>query len=51
VLPFHEAELFRRFPSREYADGLHVAEISLAGGHDSVLSTSQDREGMAADHG
>lgn len=44
VLPFHEAELFRRFPSREYADGLHVAEISLAGGHDSVLGAGE-REG------
>jgi len=42
VLPFHEAELFRRFPSREYADGLHIAEISLAGGHDSVLTTADD---------
>jgi N-acyl homoserine lactone hydrolase len=51
VLPFHEAELFRRFPSREYADGLHVAEISLAGGHDSVLSAASDEEGTAADHG
>jgi glyoxylase-like metal-dependent hydrolase (beta-lactamase superfamily II) len=51
VVPFHEAQLFRRFPSREYPDGLHVAELSLAGGHASVLSATQDREGMAADHG
>ncbi|MBO0838743.1 MAG: N-acyl homoserine lactonase family protein [Actinobacteria bacterium] len=51
VLPFHEAELFRRFASREYPDGLHVAEISLAGGHDSVLSATADQEGMAAEHG
>jgi len=50
VVPFHEAELFRRFPSREYADGLHVAEISLAGGHDSVLPAAGDPERMA-EHG
>ena len=37
VLPFHDSEVFRRFPSKAYADGLHVAEISLAGGHTSVL--------------
>jgi glyoxylase-like metal-dependent hydrolase (beta-lactamase superfamily II) len=47
VVPFHEAELFRRFPSREYADGLHVAEISLAGGHDSILGAAGEREGIA----
>jgi glyoxylase-like metal-dependent hydrolase (beta-lactamase superfamily II) len=51
VLPFHEAELFRRFASREYPDGLHVAEISLAGGHDSVLTGADDTEGMAPRHG
>jgi glyoxylase-like metal-dependent hydrolase (beta-lactamase superfamily II) len=48
VVPFHEAELFRRFPSREYADGLHVAEISLAGGHDSVLDTTVEPEGTVS---
>jgi glyoxylase-like metal-dependent hydrolase (beta-lactamase superfamily II) len=51
VLPFHEAELFRRFPSREYADGLHVAEISLAGGHDSVLSSAGSTEGRSTEYG
>jgi N-acyl homoserine lactone hydrolase len=51
VLPFHEAELFRRFASREYADGLHVAEISLAGGHDSVLTAADDTEGTGPRHG
>ncbi len=44
VIPFHDGELFRRFPSHEYADGLHIAEISLAGGHDSVLSRSSAEE-------
>jgi N-acyl homoserine lactone hydrolase len=38
VLPFHDGRLWDRFPSRIYDDGLHVAEISLAGGHDSVLA-------------
>jgi N-acyl homoserine lactone hydrolase len=42
VIPFHDAELFRRFPTREYADGLHIAEISLAAGHDSVLAARGD---------
>lgn len=39
VLPFHESAVWQRFPSREYADGLHVAEVALAPGHASVLST------------
>jgi N-acyl homoserine lactone hydrolase len=51
VLPFHEAELFRRFASLEYSDGLHVAEISLAGGHDSVLPAAGDIEGTVPRHG
>lgn len=38
ILPFHEAGLWDRFPSATYADGLHVAEVSLAGGHPSVVS-------------
>jgi len=50
VVPFHEAELFRRFPSSEYADGLHVAEISLAGGHDSVLGMTAQREVTVPGH-
>lgn len=37
VLPFHEARLWDRFPSHQHPDGLHVAEITLAGGHDTVL--------------
>ncbi|MGB6455063.1 MAG: N-acyl homoserine lactonase family protein [Streptosporangiaceae bacterium] len=50
VIPFHDAELFRRFPTREYADGLHVAEISLAAGHDSVLSALGAEKGGAPGH-
>lgn len=37
IIPFHEGRLWERFPSREFADGLHVAEISLAAGHDSLI--------------
>ena len=37
VIPFHEGRLWERFPSREFSDGLHLAEISLAGGHDSLV--------------
>jgi len=38
VLPFHDSEVFRRFPSCCHVDGLHVAEVSLAAGHQSVLT-------------
>jgi glyoxylase-like metal-dependent hydrolase (beta-lactamase superfamily II) len=41
VLPFHESELWTRVPSHEYSDGLHVAEISLAGGHDTILPSAE----------
>jgi glyoxylase-like metal-dependent hydrolase (beta-lactamase superfamily II) len=37
VLPFHDTAAWARFDSREYDDGLHVAEVTLAGGHASVL--------------
>jgi len=37
ILPFHEAAVWAAFPSTTFDDGLHVAEISLAGGHPSVL--------------
>ncbi|MGH3246965.1 MAG: N-acyl homoserine lactonase family protein [Trebonia sp.] len=32
IVPFHEDRLWERFPSREFPDGLHLAEISRAGG-------------------
>ena len=38
ILPFHEAAVWDRFPSATWDDGLHVAEVSLAGGHPSVVS-------------
>jgi N-acyl homoserine lactone hydrolase len=38
VLPFHDALLWERHPTREYADGLHLAEISLAGGQASIVA-------------
>ena len=37
IIPFHEARLWERFPSRDFGDGLHLAEISLAAGHDSLI--------------
>ena len=37
IIPFHEGRLWERFPSREFRDGLHLAELSLAGGHDSLV--------------
>jgi len=38
VLPFHDNAVWQRFPSREYSDGLHVAEVALAPGDASVLA-------------
>jgi len=38
VLPFHDNAVWQRFPSREYSDGLHVAEVALAPGHASILA-------------
>ena len=38
ILPFHEAAVWDRFPSATFSDGLHVAEVSRAGGHSSVVS-------------
>jgi len=37
ILPFHEAAVWDRFPSVTFDDGLHVAEVSLAGGHPSSV--------------
>lgn len=37
IIPFHEDRLWDRFPSHEFDDGLHLAEISLAGGHTSLI--------------
>jgi N-acyl homoserine lactone hydrolase len=36
ILPFHEANVWKQFPSVEFDDGLHLAEVSLAGGHPSL---------------
>jgi N-acyl homoserine lactone hydrolase len=35
IVPFHEKGLWDVFPSREFPDGLHVAELSLATGEPS----------------
>lgn len=44
VLPFHEQELWSRFPGHRYDDGLRVGEISLAGGHASSLPAEAHNE-------
>ncbi|MFG1927186.1 N-acyl homoserine lactonase family protein [Cryptosporangium sp. NPDC048952] len=41
VLPFHEAAVWNRFPSATWDDGLHVAEVSLAAGHVSVVPSGR----------
>jgi N-acyl homoserine lactone hydrolase len=38
ILPFHDAALWDRFPTTTVDGGFHVAEVSLAGGHASVVS-------------
>lgn len=37
IIPFHESRIWERFPSHEFGDGLHLAEVSLAGGHSSLV--------------
>jgi N-acyl homoserine lactone hydrolase len=37
IIPFHESRIWERFPSHEFSDGLHLAEVSLAGGHSSLI--------------
>ncbi|MFI6072126.1 N-acyl homoserine lactonase family protein [Actinoplanes sp. NPDC051343] len=41
ILPFHEAAVWDVFPSATFSDGLHLAEVSLAAGHPSVLRGRQ----------
>lgn len=36
ILPFHERDVWTQFPSVRFDDGLHLAEVSLAGGHPSL---------------
>lgn len=38
ILPFHDAAVWDRFPTATVDGGLHVAEVSLAAGHASLLS-------------
>ena len=40
ILPFHEAAVWAAFPSATFADGLHMAEVTLAGGHPSLLPSA-----------
>jgi len=37
IIPFHEYKLWERYPSREFDDGLHLAEIFLRPGDASLL--------------
>jgi N-acyl homoserine lactone hydrolase len=48
VLPFHEAKVWEQFPSREYDDGLHVAEVALGRGVDSRLGERVAQDGPRA---
>jgi N-acyl homoserine lactone hydrolase len=38
IIPFHEGRIWERFPSHEFGDGLHLAEVSLTGGHSSLVA-------------
>jgi glyoxylase-like metal-dependent hydrolase (beta-lactamase superfamily II) len=35
IVPFHEQNIWTKFPSRQFDDSLHVAELSLAAGEQS----------------
>jgi glyoxylase-like metal-dependent hydrolase (beta-lactamase superfamily II) len=39
ILPFHEAAVWETFPSATFPDGLHLAEVTRAGGHPSLLTS------------
>jgi glyoxylase-like metal-dependent hydrolase (beta-lactamase superfamily II) len=40
IVPFHEQELWKHFPTRQFEDTLHVAELSLAAGEPSRIETT-----------
>jgi glyoxylase-like metal-dependent hydrolase (beta-lactamase superfamily II) len=39
IVPFHEQELWKHFPTRQFDDTLHVAELSLAAAEPSRIET------------
>jgi N-acyl homoserine lactone hydrolase len=39
IVPFHEQKMWETFPSKEFDDTLHVAELSLAAGEQSRVGT------------
>ena len=40
IVPVHDLDAYRRFPSREYGNGLHIAEVALAPGVQSRLASA-----------
>jgi N-acyl homoserine lactone hydrolase len=40
IIPFHEQELWSVFPTRQFEDTLHVAELSLAAGETSRIEST-----------
>jgi hypothetical protein len=38
IVPFHEQALWDQFPTRQFDDTLHVAELSLAAGEESRVA-------------
>jgi hypothetical protein len=40
IVPFHEQNLWSTFPSRQFEDSLHVAELSLAAGEPSRVDSA-----------
>jgi N-acyl homoserine lactone hydrolase len=40
IVPFHEQNLWQQFPSRQFDDSLHVAELSLAAGEESRVDAA-----------
>jgi N-acyl homoserine lactone hydrolase len=49
IVPFHEQRLWETFPSRVFADTLHVAELSLAAGEPSRVESGAAAGGTPND--
>ncbi len=45
IVPFHEQQIWGHFPTREFEDTLHVAELSLAAGEPSRVEAQRSRLG------
>jgi hypothetical protein len=40
IVPFHEQNIWSTFPSKQFDDSLHIAELSLAAGETSRIDAA-----------